>query len=133
MSKERRIKMKVYRLTEEELLSKNHMPVLMILNAINEDRYLEVLESISKGTGFGEENGACTFPDDLDEFDKANGVELEGVEFGLYSGESVIIDYRTFYYYIKILSAKYIAGNLRQGAIVKKLLSDYTNNFLESP
>ena len=108
MSKERRIKMKVYRLTEEELLSKNHMPVLMILNAINEDRYLEVLESISKGTGFGEENGACTFPDDLDEFDKANGVELEGVEFGL-------------------------AGNLRQAAIVKKLLSDYTNNFLESP
>lgn len=23
--------------------------------------------------------------DDLDEFDKANGVELDGVEFGLYS------------------------------------------------
>lgn len=123
--------MKVYRLTAEELLNKDHMPVLMILNAINEERFLDVLESISKGIGFGEENGACTFPGDLDEFDKANGVELEGVEFGLYSGESVVIDYRTFHYYLKLLSDKYVEGNVRQADIVKKLLSDYSDEFLE--
>lgn len=123
--------MKTYRLTTEELLDKRHMPVLMVLNAVNEKRFLAVLESISKGTGFGEVNGACTFPADLDEFDKANGVEFDGVEFGLYSGESVTISYHIFYHYLKIWSDKYILENLTNADIVKKLLSDFTNNFLE--
>ena len=82
--------MKDCRLNEEVLLDKSHLPVLIILNTINERRFLGVLEAISKGIGFGEENGACTFPDDLDEFDKANGVELSGIEFDLYNSEEVV-------------------------------------------
>ena len=122
--------MKNCRLSEEVLLDKSHLPVLMVLNMINEQRFLGVLEAISKGIGFGEENGACTFPHDLDEFDRANGVELSGIEFGLYSGEEVVIDYQTFYYYLKILCDKYIAINLVHTEIVKEFLVDYSNKFL---
>ncbi len=123
-------KMKDCRLNEEVLLDKNHLPVLMILNAINEGRFLGVLEAISKGIGFGVESGACTFPDDLDEFDKANEVELSGIEFGLYSGEEVVIDYQTLYYYLKNLCDKYIEKKLLHTDIVKGFLADYTNKFL---
>ncbi|MCI8527145.1 MAG: hypothetical protein HFF17_14835 [Oscillospiraceae bacterium] len=123
--------MNAYRLATDELLDKSHMPVLMILNAIDEKRFLAVLESISKGIGFGEENGVCTFPNDLDEFDKANGIELDGVEFGLYSGETVIISYRTLYHYLKILSDNYVSKNSEQADAVKNLLSDYLSSFVE--
>lgn len=122
--------MKNFRLNEDELLDKSHLPVLMIMNMISEKRFLTVLEAISKGNGFGEEYGACTLPDDLDEFDKANGEELDGVEFGLYSGEEIVIDFQTFYYYLKIACDKYLKNNLEQTSIVNGFLMDYTNKFL---
>lgn len=117
------------RLNEDELLDKSHLPVLMLMNMISEKRFLSVLDAISKGTGFGEEYGACTMPDDLDEFDKANGEELNGVEFGLYSGEEVVIDFQIFYYYLNILCDKYIKKNFEQANIINRILKDYSNKF----
>ena len=122
--------MKNCRLNEDELLDKSHLPVLMIMNMVSEKRFLIVLEAISKGNGFGEEYGVCTFPDDLDEFDKVNGEELVGVEFGLYSGEEIVIDFKTFYYYLKIICAKFLKTHSEQANIVHAFLKDYTNRFL---
>ena len=122
--------MKNCRLNENELLNKSHLPVLMIMNMIDEKRFLTVLEAISKGNGFGEEYGTCTLPDDLDEFDKANGEELDGVEFGLYNGEEVVIDFKTFYYYLNIICDKYIKNNFKQTDIVNRFLMDYSKKFL---
>lgn len=122
--------MKNCRLNENELLDKSHLPVLMIMNMIDEKRFLTVLEAVSKGNGFGEEYGVCTFPDDLDEFDKANGEELDGVEFGLYNGEEVVIDFKTFYYYLNIICDKYIKKNFKETDIVNRFLMDYSKKFL---
>ncbi len=122
--------MKNCRLNEDELLDKSHLPVLMVINMISEKRFLTVLEAISKGNGFGEEYGACTLPDDLDEFDKANGEELNGVEFGLYSGEEIVIDFQTFYHYLKIICDKFLKTNSEHTNIVNAFLMDYTNRFL---
>lgn len=118
------------RLNEDELLDKSHLPVLMIMNMISEKRFLTVLEAISQGNGFGEEYGACTLPDDLDEFDKANGEELDGVEFGMYSGEEIVIDFQTFYHYLKIICDKFLETNSEQTNTVNAFLKDYTNRFL---
>lgn len=122
--------MKECRLNEDELIDKSHLPVLMIMNMISKKRFLTVLEAISKGNGFGEEYGVCTFPDDLDEFDKVNGEELDGVEFGLYSGEVIVIDFQTFYHYLKIICAKFLKIHPEQTDIVHALLRNYTNRFL---
>lgn len=130
MNKKEADEMKNCRLNEDELLDKSHIPVLMIMNMISEKRFLKVLEAISRGNGFGEECGACTLPDDLDEFDKANGEELDGVEFGLYSGEEIVIDFETFYYYLKIICDKFLKINAEQTNIVNAFLTDYTNRFL---
>mgnify|MGYP003313536049 CR=1 FL=1 len=122
--------MKKCRLNEDELLDKSHLPVLLIMNMISETRFLVVLEAISKGNGFGEDYGVCTFPDDLDEFDKANGEELDGVEFGLYSGGEIVIDFKTFYHYLVIICTKFLKTNSEHTNRVNALLKDYTNRFL---
>lgn len=118
------------KLNEDELLDERHLPVSMVFNMISENRFLGVLEAISKGTGFGEEYGACTLPDDLDEFDKANGEVLDGAEFSLHSGDEVIIDYQTLFYYLKLICSKYVERNVESKDIVDKLLADYSKRFL---
>ena len=55
------------------------MPVLMVMNMVKEKRFLAVLEALSKGNGFGENYGACTLPEDLDDFDRANGEDRKSV------------------------------------------------------
>ena len=122
--------MKKCRLNEDELLDKSHLPVLLIMNMISETRFLVVLEAISKGNGFGEVYGVCTLPDDLDEFDKANGERLEGVEFAVYNGQEIVIDFQTFYHYLNVLCDKFIKINPEQTNIVNTLLMDYTKRFL---
>ena len=74
------------KLNEDDLLNSRHLPVMLIMNMVGEGRFLSVIETLSKDNGFGEEYGACTLPNDLDEFDKANGEELNGAEFALYRG-----------------------------------------------
>ena len=118
------------RLGMNELLDDSHMPVLMVMNMVKEKRFLEVLKALSKGNGFGEEYGACTLPEDLDDFDKANGEDLDGAEFALYSGEEVVIDFKTLYYYLKILcDVKY---HMEQADIVNGLLDDFSDKYLKA-
>lgn len=93
--------MKAFRLIEKDLLSDSHFPVRVVFNAISDSRFLRVLEGISNGRGFGENFGACVFPDDLDEQDIEEGGTLVGVEFGLHNGEEIVLDYQTFYYYLR--------------------------------
>ncbi|MDE7253481.1 MAG: hypothetical protein K2O32_11140 [Acetatifactor sp.] len=116
-------------LEEKELLDESHMPVLLVLNMIREEKFLETLEAVSQGTGFGAEFGACIMPDDLDEFDKANGEEFDGVEFGTHDGDEVVIDYSTFYYYLCIICNHYLRWNVDKTDIVKGYLLDYYNRF----
>ena len=59
------------KINEDELLDRSHLPVMLIMNMVGEGKFLSVIEALCKGNGFGEEYGACTLPDDLDEFDKA--------------------------------------------------------------
>ena len=47
------------------------------------------------------------FSGDLDEYDIANGDSFEGVEFVLYSGDEVIINYQTLYHYFKKMCEGY--------------------------
>lgn len=127
----RRMILKNFRLNEDELLDESHLPVLIVMNMISENRFLKILESVSKGIGFGEEYGACTMPYDLDEFDKSNGGELDGVEFGLHNGDEIVVDFQSFYYYLKIMCEKYIKINSEHSNVIIKYLEEYSHNFLK--
>lgn len=97
------------RIKEDQLLNETHFPVQIILNEIRSNRFITTFNAMSEGVGFGVDSGACTFPGDLDAFDITQGFNFTGVEFGLYSGEDVIISYDDLYFYLSIICTSYIS------------------------
>lgn len=113
-------------LTEKDLVSDNHYPVQMIFNDIYKDQFADTLINyISKGHGFGAEYGACVFPDDLDEYDIATSGMLNGVEFGLHNGDEILLDYDTFYYYLKKVCERYLIEKSDETAVIGAALNDF--------
>ena len=85
-------------------MQQEHFPVFVFFNMISDNDFLDVCESFSKGMGRGIQFAVCLFSDDVDiELDK-----FDGVEFSLHTGEEVVVDYQTFYYYLNKACERYI-------------------------
>lgn len=118
-----------FRLYDQNMLDKEHFPVQAVFNMVSDERFIRIMEGISQGKGFGENFGACVFPDDLDEYDIATGGIFEGVEFGLHSGEEVVIDYETLYKYLQIICSSFIEDYPVKQEILNKLLNKYKQKY----
>lgn len=97
-----------FRLEDKDMLSPDHFPIQAVFNMVSDNRFIQMVSGISTGKGFGENYGACVFPDDLDEYDIATEGIFEGVEFCLHNGEEIIIDYQSFFYYFKKICNDYV-------------------------
>jgi len=97
-----------FRLQDIEMLSKEHFPIQAVFSSLDDARFVKVMQGISQGYGFGENYGACILPGDLDEYDIETYGVFEGVEFGLHNGKDILLDYPTFYYYLKIVCDGYV-------------------------
>ncbi|MBC1802183.1 hypothetical protein HCA78_17470 [Listeria booriae] len=120
-------------LKETDLLDSYHYPVQGIFNMISDNRFIKIIGYISDGVGFGEEYGACTFLGDLDEYDIVNGKGFEGVEFGLHSGEEIILDYETLYIYLNKACENYIEEHSEATNQLYKYLEKYKSKFDINP
>lgn len=107
------------RIKDSDLIDEKDYPVKIIFDEISDEDFMSIINSVSKGEGFGVESGTCLFPGDLDEYDITQGEGFDGVEFGLYSGSEIVIDYKQFFYYLNIICKGY-SENYRE----KKLLID---------
>lgn len=96
-----------FRIDNSELLAEAHFPVKAIFDMVPDCRFKDVIISISRNIGFGENYGACVFWEDLDEYDKQNTRYFEGAEFGLHNGDEVIITPKELLYYLRIICGKY--------------------------
>lgn len=113
-------------LTEKDLIDDSHYPVQMLFNDIYTDQFPDtVINYIAKGNGFGTEYGACVFPDDLDEYDIATGGKFDGVELGLHNGDEILLDYDTFYSYLKKVCERYLIENSDETYAIITALNDY--------
>ncbi|WP_228464150.1 ribonuclease toxin immunity protein CdiI [Listeria seeligeri] len=110
---------------ENQLISESHFPVKIIFNEIENERFLDVIKVVCNGEGFGVEAGACLFPNDLDACDIAQGNGFVGVEFGLYSGEEIVITYKEFYFYLEIICESYLIDFPEEKEFVKEKLRNY--------
>ena len=117
-----------YRITEDELLAEEHFPVKAIFNMVKDDRFRDIVKGISNNSGFGENYGACVFWNDLDDFDKQNTPFYEGAEFGLHSGEEIIIDSKELLYYLNLVCNKYCKDHLDD----KKIIWEYVNKYKQN-
>lgn len=113
------------RIKENQLISESHFPLKIIFNEIENERFLNVIKVVCNGEGFGVEAGACLFPNDLDAFDIAQGNGFVGVEFGLYSGEEIVITYKEFYFYLEIICESYLIDFPEEKEFVKEKLRNY--------
>ncbi|MCL1852415.1 MAG: ribonuclease toxin immunity protein CdiI [Peptococcaceae bacterium] len=113
-----------FRLQDTEMLCEEHFPVQAVFNAVNDTRFIKVIQGISQGQGFGENYGACVFPGDLDDYDIEMGV-FEGVEFGLHNGDEILLDYPTFYYYLKKVCDGYVQEYPQEQEIIVSLLNTF--------
>lgn len=113
------------RLYKDDLLDESHYPVLVVMNMVRDNNFQNIARVISEGVGFGEDIGACTFPGDLDDYDIANGEGFEGVEFALYSGEEIVLDYKTFHHYFKLICEKHMEKYPTSKNMIYKYLENY--------
>lgn len=122
-------------LSEKDLLKEEHFPVTVIFNDpyIRNDFFKFVVKPISNGHGFGVNYGACVFPNDLDEYDIANGNMFEGVECGLHDDRSVVLDYKTFYYYLKLVCKRYLKTHESERKAIYDALKEYCERFNVDP
>ena len=96
-----------FRIEDNELLEQSHYAVKVLFDMVSDERFEKVIWGICNNIGFGENYGECVFWDDLDDYDKANTEFYEGAEFGLNSGEEVIITPKELFYYLNIVCKKY--------------------------
>ena len=89
---------KDFRIYDHELLSDAHFHVKVLFDMVQDWHFKDIIKSISYNKGFGENYGACAFWDDLDDYDKQNTPIYKGAEFGLHSGEEVIIGLKEILY-----------------------------------
>ncbi len=112
-------------LKESDLKEKEHFPVYVFFNMISENSFLDVYESFSKGIGRGIEFAVCLFPDDID----IPSEKFDGVEFSLHSGEEVVIDYSTFYFYLNKACERYLELHNGDKEILKTLIEKIKQKF----
>lgn len=91
------------KLKSKDLLAPNHFPVISFFNAISNSDFIKVIEQMSVGIGTGINDADCSFPDDVEEYEKT----FDGVRFSLID-EEVILSYEMFYYYLNKACENYL-------------------------
>lgn len=110
---------------ESELRQKEHFPIYVFFNLIKDKEFLEVCNNFSKGIGQGIEVAVCLFLDDVD----LKAGEIRGVEFSLHSGEEVIVNYSTFYWYLNKACQRYLELNPADSQKVSEYLNKIKSRF----
>lgn len=88
---------------------------------LNHD-FLDKLKLMSEKIGFGNNIYGFNFPDIFDEGDiGSEGYFENGIEFYLHNS-SIVLDYSTFYEYIKIISGVYVEKNQKDEMLVNVYL-----------
>ncbi|EPV2390028.1 ribonuclease toxin immunity protein CdiI [Listeria monocytogenes] len=113
------------RIKNSDLINEKQYPVKVVFDEISDEEFISIINSVSKGEGFGVGSGTCLFPGDLDEYDIAQGEGFGGVEFGLYSGSEIVIDYKQFYYYLNIICNRYVESYPAKKLLVDNELKKY--------
>lgn len=102
-----------------ELQKDEHFPIYVFFNLIKESEFLEVCKSFSNGVGQGIEVAVCLFLEDT----AIEANKIRGVEFSLHSGEEIVVDYSTFYWYLNKACQRYAELHPADNEKIKEYLN----------
>ena len=107
-------------LHEQDMLKETHSPVIGFFSVISDkSRFVRIIDRLSDGIGHGFEFAVCTFPDDIEVEAEEFG---DGVEFSLDNGESVVVSYKEFYYYLREACMNYLKKYPEEKDVVNRIL-----------
>ena len=112
-------------ITEKDLLSPSHFPVQVAFNECCRWGFNEFLRLLSTDTGWGCDEGSCTFWNDLDDYDRSHTAPYEGAEFSALDDPDVILSYAEIYYYMKIACRRYVEDHHDQKESIDRILQTY--------
>ncbi|MBO1625275.1 ribonuclease toxin immunity protein CdiI [Bacillus arachidis] len=100
---------------------------------MGDERFLEVLKGYSNGEGYGIEHVWCVFADDYEEWEDEYFGE-EGIAYyfdypAVEEDEEVILDYHTFYIYLKDACESYLDRHPNDEKQVKEYLEQIKDRF----
>lgn len=108
-------------LHEEDMLKDSHFPAIAFFGVIsNRNWFIPIIdEQLSNGIGCGFNFAVCLFPDDVTVESEKFG---DGVEFSLDDGESVVLSYEEFYYYLKKACMNYLKKYPEEKDVINRIL-----------
>jgi hypothetical protein len=100
-------------------------PVQAFFNEISYPNFVDIIDYLTKGIGHGLDVAQCTFPSDLDDYDRyviRQGKPLEGIEFSLFE-DAVVLDVPTFRSFLTMACDAHVKRHPEDRAKIEELLA----------
>lgn len=110
-------------LKEQDLLEKEHFPVMTFFNTIQYHDFVNIVEQMSLGIGIGINVVVCCFPGDVEEEER-----FCGVMFSLHDKE-IIIGYQNFFYYLSLACKDYLNNFPEDESVLGEYLNTIRNEY----
>ncbi len=100
-------------------------PMIAFFNTVGDGSFVDLVDSLTRGTRASYNSVHCFFPSDLDEYEvaKLGGKVPDGIEFSFDWGEEVYVDVPTFRHYLKLACEAYVREHPEDKTTIDELLA----------
>lgn len=98
------------------------LPVQAFFNAIGEESFVRVIDSLTSGVGYTSNDCDCSFPGDLDPGEKV----FQGIRFSLFE-QSIVISHEELASYIKIVCQGHVDRHPTEQENIARILNQLDN------
>lgn len=116
-------------LKEEDLLTKEHFPVVALINEAANSDIIEFVKNLVNGVGAGYNYSSCSFWNDLDEYEQSNTQKFEGLWVSNEAGEEVIISYGDLLHYLETICARLAEEKYDRITVLQELLDSFKKTY----
>lgn len=89
-------------LKEEDMIKENHFPIIAHINEAYNNNLIEFIECVLKGVGVGYNYTCSSFWGELDDYDKENTKEYDGLMIETEDDEEIILSMSELLYYLEL-------------------------------
>ena len=116
---------KIY-LNDEDLREETPYLVLALLNeAANED-FVEFMQNLIDGIGSGYNYTTCYFWEELDDFDRENTPQFEGLRIESENGDVITVSFDELIYYMKMLCERI---QTKDRDVISNLINEFSEKY----
>ncbi len=121
-------------INDEDLVAKGHWPVECVLGFYSErskqehEEFPDLVEALSRGEGYNDDEKGCDFWEELDEYDKAHEAPFDVECYAV--GSTCRLTYAEFYSYVELACERYSQRYESAHKPLEESLNAYRKRFL---